>query len=41
MWSAATWPIPTATMEMQVGKDVVREAGFGNGPVDRDFRGNS
>jgi 2-isopropylmalate synthase len=29
--------IPTATMEMQVGKDVVREAGFGNGPVDATF----
>ena len=29
--------IPTATMEIQVGKDVVREAGFGNGPVDATF----
>jgi 2-isopropylmalate synthase len=29
--------IPTATMEMQVGKNVVREAGFGNGPVDATF----
>jgi 2-isopropylmalate synthase len=29
--------IPTATMEMKVGKDVVREAGFGNGPVDATF----
>ena len=29
--------IPTATMEMQVGKDLVREAGFGNGPVDATF----
>jgi len=29
--------IPTATMEMQVGKDVIRDAGFGNGPVDATF----
>jgi 2-isopropylmalate synthase len=29
--------IPTATMEMQVGEDVVRDAGFGNGPVDATF----
>ena len=29
--------IPTATMEMQVGKEVVRDAGFGNGPVDATF----
>ena len=29
--------IPTATMEMQVGKEVVRKAGFGNGPVDATF----
>lgn len=29
--------IPTATMEMQVDKDVLREAGFGNGPVDATF----
>ncbi|HRY38815.1 MAG TPA: 2-isopropylmalate synthase [Smithellaceae bacterium] len=29
--------IPTATMEMQVGKEVVRNAGFGNGPVDATF----
>ena len=29
--------IPTATMEMQVGKDLVRAAGFGNGPVDATF----
>jgi len=29
--------IPTATMEMQVGKDVVREAGFGKRPGGRDF----
>ncbi|MDD4355649.1 MAG: 2-isopropylmalate synthase [Smithellaceae bacterium] len=29
--------IPTATMEMQVGKDIVRKAGFGNGPVDATF----
>jgi len=29
--------IPTATMEMQVGKYVVGEAGFGNGPVDATF----
>jgi len=29
--------IPTATMEMIVDKDVVRDAGFGNGPVDATF----
>jgi 2-isopropylmalate synthase len=29
--------IPTATMEMQVDKEVVRDAGFGNGPVDATF----
>ncbi|MRR15409.1 MAG: 2-isopropylmalate synthase [Deltaproteobacteria bacterium] len=29
--------IPTATMEMQVGKEIVRDAGFGNGPVDATF----
>jgi len=29
--------IPTATMEMQVGDEVVRDAGFGNGPVDATF----
>jgi 2-isopropylmalate synthase len=29
--------IPTATMEMQVGKEVCRDAGFGNGPVDATF----
>ncbi len=29
--------IPTATMEMQVGKEVLRDAGFGNGPVDATF----
>ena len=29
--------IPTATMEMQVGKEIVRKAGFGNGPVDATF----
>jgi len=29
--------IPTATMEMQVGKEVIRDAGFGNGPVDATF----
>ncbi|KAF0160240.1 MAG: 2-isopropylmalate synthase [Syntrophaceae bacterium] len=29
--------IPTATMEMQVGKEVMRDAGFGNGPVDATF----
>jgi 2-isopropylmalate synthase len=29
--------IPTATMEIQVNKDVVRDAGFGNGPVDATF----
>jgi 2-isopropylmalate synthase len=29
--------IPTATLEMQVGKDLVRAAGFGNGPVDATF----
>jgi 2-isopropylmalate synthase len=30
--------IPTATMEMQVNKDIVRDAGFGNGPVDATFQ---
>jgi 2-isopropylmalate synthase len=29
--------IPTATMEMQIGGEVVRDAGFGNGPVDATF----
>ena len=29
--------IPTATMEMQVGCEVIRDAGFGNGPVDATF----
>ncbi|MBP7342248.1 MAG: 2-isopropylmalate synthase [Smithellaceae bacterium] len=29
--------IPTATMEMKVGAEVVRDAGFGNGPVDATF----
>jgi len=29
--------IPSATMEMQVGKEIVRDAGFGNGPVDATF----
>ena len=29
--------IPTATMEMTIGKEVVRDAGFGNGPVDATF----
>jgi 2-isopropylmalate synthase len=29
--------VPTATMEMQIGDKVVREAGFGNGPVDATF----
>jgi len=29
--------IPTATMEMQVDKQVIRDAGFGNGPVDATF----
>ena len=29
--------ISTATMEMQVGKEIVRKAGFGNGPVDATF----
>ncbi len=29
--------IPTATMELQVGKEVVRDTGFGNGPVDATF----
>ncbi|HOW56353.1 MAG TPA: 2-isopropylmalate synthase [Smithellaceae bacterium] len=29
--------IPTATMELQVDKEVVRDAGFGNGPVDATF----
>ncbi|MBN1363557.1 MAG: 2-isopropylmalate synthase [Syntrophaceae bacterium] len=28
---------PTATMEMKIGKNIVREAGFGNGPVDATF----
>jgi len=29
--------IPTATMEMQVDKEIIRDAGFGNGPVDATF----
>jgi len=29
--------IPSATMEMQVDKKIIREAGFGNGPVDATF----
>lgn len=29
--------IPTATMEMKVDRKVVRDAGFGNGPVDATF----
>jgi 2-isopropylmalate synthase len=29
--------IPTATMEMQVEKEIIRDAGFGNGPVDATF----
>ena len=29
--------IPSATMEMQVGKEIIRDAGFGNGPVDATF----
>ncbi len=29
--------IPTATMEMQVDKDIIRDAGFGIGPVDATF----
>jgi len=29
--------VPTATMEMKIGDTVVREAGFGNGPVDATF----
>lgn len=29
--------IPSATMEMKVGKEVIRDAGFGNGPVDATF----
>jgi len=29
--------IPTATMEIQIGKETVRAAGFGNGPVDATF----
>ncbi len=29
--------IPTATMEMQVGDQIIRDAGFGNGPVDATF----
>lgn len=29
--------IPTATMEIRVGNEVVRDAGFGNGPVDATF----
>ncbi len=29
--------IPTATMEIRVGSEVVRDAGFGNGPVDATF----
>ena len=29
--------IPTATMEIRVGNEVLRDAGFGNGPVDATF----
>jgi len=29
--------IPTATMEIQIGQETVRAAGFGNGPVDAAF----
>ncbi|HPD56559.1 MAG TPA: 2-isopropylmalate synthase [Smithellaceae bacterium] len=29
--------VPTATMEMKIGDTIVREAGFGNGPVDATF----
>ncbi len=29
--------IPSATMEMQVDKKIIRDAGFGNGPVDATF----
>lgn len=29
--------IPTATMEMKIGDEVARDAGFGNGPVDATF----
>lgn len=29
--------IPTATMEIQIGQETVRAAGFGNGPVDATF----
>lgn len=29
--------IPTATMEMQVDKEIIRDAGFGIGPVDATF----
>ncbi|GAB6270233.1 MAG: 2-isopropylmalate synthase [Smithella sp.] len=29
--------IPTATMEIRVGSEVMRDAGFGNGPVDATF----
>jgi len=29
--------IPTATMEMRVGKEIIRDTGFGNGPVDATF----
>ncbi|MBN1473772.1 MAG: 2-isopropylmalate synthase [Syntrophaceae bacterium] len=29
--------VPTATMEMKIGDTLVREAGFGNGPVDATF----
>lgn len=29
--------IPSATMEMQVDKEIIRDAGFGNGPVDATF----
>ena len=29
--------IPTATMEMKVDQEILRDAGFGNGPVDATF----
>ena len=29
--------IPTATMEMRVDKEIIRDTGFGNGPVDATF----
>lgn len=29
--------VPTATMEMKIGDTIMREAGFGNGPVDATF----